>query len=192
MREALFLASPNLSEPIEAWLADSPRGDEKRETSEKREKREKPEKVERSLVRYVARSCGRATPFGLFAGCSVGRIDRHTRLVLAEQARYQRHTRLDMEYLCALAKTLAFDKSLQGELTFRPNSTLSRAAGFLRYAESRFDGNRRSYHLVSVEESDYLVRRWPAPPRALGPPIWPRRWWTTRFRWPRPRNSSPN
>jgi thiopeptide-type bacteriocin biosynthesis protein len=142
IREALFLASPSLNDQVDAWLAgpDS----------------EKTEKVERSLLRYIARSCGRATPFGLFAGCSVGKIDRQTRLTFEGLETYRRHTRLDMEYLCTLAKTLASDRELQGELTFRPNSTLSRAAGYLRYAESRFDGNRRSYHLVAVEESDYL------------------------------------
>jgi len=142
MREAIFLASPGLHEQVDAWLA-SPDG-------------ERSEKVERSLLRYAARSCGRATPFGLFAGCSVGRIDRQTRLVVEEHSKYRRHTRLDMEYVCALAASLAGDKSLQRELVFRPNSTLYKSANMLRYAEARTGGAQRSYHLVAVEETDYL------------------------------------
>jgi thiopeptide-type bacteriocin biosynthesis protein len=142
LREAIFLASPGLHEQVGAWLA-NPDG-------------ERSEKVERALMRYVTRSCGRATPFGLFAGCSVGRIDRHTRLVLDAQINYRRHTRLDMEYVCALAASLAADETLRGQLAFRPNSTLIKSSDVLRYAEARMQGDERSYHLVAVEETDYL------------------------------------
>jgi lantibiotic biosynthesis protein len=161
VREAIFLASPSLEEQIDGWLApqattEQPDADRSKK-NKKSDKQERAEKVERSLLRYVSRACGRATPFGLFAGCSVGRIDRQTRLVLDSQSTYRRHTRLDMEYLCALATAMVRDQALQGELLFRPNSTINRAAGSLRYAEGRFDGNRRSYHLVVVEETDYLA-----------------------------------
>lgn len=67
VREALFIASPSLDESFDIWLRDpdSERG----------------QKVERTLVRYFARMAARPTPFGLFAGCSVGvvgrRGDRH-------------------------------------------------------------------------------------------------------------------
>src|SRR6266545_3813206 len=60
VREALLVASPPLDESIPVWLAspDSERG----------------VKVERTVVRYLARMAGRPTPFGLFAGCSFGRV----------------------------------------------------------------------------------------------------------------------
>ncbi len=35
-----------------------------------------------ALVRYFLRMAGRATPFGLFAGCTVGTIDGETRLAI--------------------------------------------------------------------------------------------------------------
>src|SRR5581483_4821550 len=58
VREALFLASPSLEESLEHWERDpaSERG----------------QKVEGSLVKYFARSCSRATPFGLLAGVALG------------------------------------------------------------------------------------------------------------------------
>jgi len=62
VREALFVASPDLEEHCEVWWQQpaSPQG----------------QKIERALVRYFARMAGRATPFGLFAGCSVGTAGR--------------------------------------------------------------------------------------------------------------------
>src|SRR5262249_2247052 len=40
--------------------------------------------------------------------------------------------------------------------TFRPNSSLYRAAGRLCYAEAHLDGEKRSYNLVAVERNPYL------------------------------------
>src|SRR6185436_16606268 len=92
VREALFLASPDLSAALPIWQAepDSSRG----------------ARVERGLVRYVSRMAGRATPFGLFAGNSTGTVGASTELRLEPLSRYRRHTRLDMGYLCSLTEIL--------------------------------------------------------------------------------------
>lgn len=152
IREALFVASPSLDESLPLWLEkpDSERG----------------LKVERTLTRYFPRMAGRSTPFGLFSGCSMGRIgggridgghtDGDTRLRVAPRSAYRRHTRLDMDYLFALAEALGKDETLQKGLRYRPNTSLYQAAGRLRYAESRLDGKLRSYHLVAVEPTPYL------------------------------------
>src|SRR5262245_39155080 len=59
-REAVFLAAPDLEARIDGWLRepDSPSG----------------RKMELALLRYATRMCCRATPFGLFAACSVGSV----------------------------------------------------------------------------------------------------------------------
>jgi thiopeptide-type bacteriocin biosynthesis protein len=144
VREALFVASPSLDEALEIWT--------QAPTSERGLK------AERSLVRYIARMCGRPTPFGLFAGCTVGRVDASspTRLELAPRAQYRRHTRLDMDYLFALCETLAREPELRERLRYRPNSSLYRAAGRVRYVEARLDGKERSYHLVAVDATEYV------------------------------------
>src|SRR5712691_11535538 len=56
IRDALFIASPDLDESLEVWVRDpdSERG----------------QRIERAVVRYFARMAGRPTPFGLFAGGS--------------------------------------------------------------------------------------------------------------------------
>ena len=62
--------------------------------------------VRPTFTDLAERLSGRPTPFGLFAGCSVGTIGDETRLEVASQAEYRRHTRLDMDYLFALADAL--------------------------------------------------------------------------------------
>ncbi len=142
VREALFVASPSLEEGIRIWL-DKP--DSKKGL-----------RAERALVRYFLRMASRATPFGLFSGCSVGLLGEETRIEVAPRDRYQRHTRLDMDYLFALTEDLGRDPALRQTLRYFPNSSLYRTAGRLRYAEARLDGRVRSHHLVAVESTEYL------------------------------------
>jgi thiopeptide-type bacteriocin biosynthesis protein len=167
VREAVFVASPSLDDALEIW---------RREPESK-----KGQRAERALVRYVLRMASRATPFGLFSGCSTAALETavppaaaaapgaglaaaaadpgagvRTRLVLGPRAGYLRHTRLDMDYLAALCEELERDPGVRRELRYRPNSSLYRAAGRLRYAEARLEDKVRSHHLVAVEASDYL------------------------------------
>ncbi|HLL55889.1 MAG TPA: lantibiotic dehydratase family protein, partial [Myxococcaceae bacterium] len=143
LRDALFVASPELEASLPIWL--------------EQPESERGQKIERALVRYFARMAVRPTPFGLFAGCSLGRVGAQTLLTLADRAKYQRHTRLDMDYLFALSEALGRDPSLRAALKYRPGSSLYRAAGRLRYAQARLDGKARSHHLVAVEPADYLL-----------------------------------
>src|SRR5215203_3585716 len=135
LREALYLASPQLCETLDAWGSEHAR------------------KWLPALVSYFERAASRPTPFGLFAGCSLGEIGERSCLELEERGHYRRHTRLDMDYLTALVQALEADPSIRRRLAFRPNSSLYRAGGRVRYAESRLDGTLRSYHLVAVDDS---------------------------------------
>lgn len=140
--EALHVASPALLEALEEWRRD-PDG-------------KKGRRAEEALVRYAFRMASRATPFGMFAACTTGRVDTQNRLVLAPQGSYRRHSRLDMGYLFSLAAELNQESELRRSLRYRPNSSLYRAAGRLRYAEARFNGLRINYHLVVVEPDEFL------------------------------------
>ena len=142
VREAIALASSSLCKSLGAWLGQP--------------ESEHGQKVERSLVRYFARMSGRPTPFGLFAGISVGTMAASTAFELAAQSAYRRHSRLDSEVLARLTHALARDPRVRRALVYRPSSSLYRAAGRIRYAEARLDGNGRTYHLVAVEPTEYL------------------------------------
>lgn len=143
VRDALFVASPDLEASLGHWL-DAP-------TSERGQK------VERALVRYFARMAGRATPFGLFAGCSVGGVGGGTSLAVAPMDASGRHTRLDIDYLFALIGGLTRDPELRSALRYVPNSSLYAAGGRLRYSEARLRGRQRSYHLVAVDPRPALL-----------------------------------
>lgn len=143
LRDAVFLASPSLDEAVEVWQKepDSERG----------------RRLEAALMAYFSRAAARATPFGLFAGCTTGTIGSSTRLRLPGRPGYSRHSRLDMDYLWTLAETVERDPRLRAGLIYQPNSSLYEAAGRLHLAEARFTDNRRSYHLVAVDKSPYLI-----------------------------------
>lgn len=143
LRDAIFLASPSLDEALETWQKepDSKRGG----------------KLEPALVAYFTRAAARATPFGLFAGWTTGSIAARTRLELQDQQRYQRHSRLDMDYLWALAEAAERDPELRRAFSYTPNSSLYEAAGRLRLAQGRLAANSRSYHLLAVDTSPYLT-----------------------------------
>src|SRR5262249_1813425 len=143
LREALFLASPSLDERVEVWL---------REPGA-----EAGQKVERALVRYFQRMASRATPFGLFAGCSVGTIGRRTELRLEGRGRYRGRGRLDRDYVVSLTTALSGDAALRAVLTYRPSSSIYCLNGRLRYMEVRRGAKGWSHHRVGVEASHYLT-----------------------------------
>jgi lantibiotic biosynthesis protein len=143
VREALFVASPNVLEALEVWRRD-PEG-------------KKGRRAEEALVRYFLRMTARATPFGLFSACSVGGIGGGSRLSLDGLESYRRRTRLDMDYLFALAEDLERSPDLRPGLRFRPNSSLYAAAGRLRYAESRIQGFARIHQLVAADENPFVA-----------------------------------
>jgi len=140
--EALFVASPSLAFALEA---------------ERDGSRPHSDKVEASLVAYVSRAAARSTPFGLFAGYTIGRIGKQTCLALPGVEAYERHTALDAEYVSALAAAAARNSALRGELRFHPNSSLYEVAGrlFLAATDDTTDG--RSYRLVAVDKTPYLT-----------------------------------
>jgi lantibiotic biosynthesis protein len=143
--EALFLASPSLVEAIPSWRA----------APDNRKGRQ----AEHALVRYLQRMSTRPTPFGLFSGCSVGRVGAGpTELSLQEQGRYLRHSRLDMDYLFALCEALGRDPAIRESLRYRPNSSLYTLGGRLRFTAARLNGNVRAHHLVALEPTVYLQK----------------------------------
>ena len=133
-REMLQIASPDLSQTLE--------------TSDG--------KAQYSAYRYFQRACTRSTPFGLFAGCSVGTIGEKTRIYLSEQADYKRVTRLDMNYICALIQQIERSKNTREALHYFPNTSLYPIGNHTRYVEYHYRKMRRMHQITQVENSEYL------------------------------------
>lgn len=140
--EAIFLASPGLHAMIARW---------RREPTAAASIA-----VEHSLVKYVARMAGRATPFGTFSGVSAGALGPATSIALAPRSEYRRRTRLDNDYLFVLTDALARMPEVRAKLLFRRSSSLYRIAGMWRYVVAKLDGRERTYELVSVAPTEYL------------------------------------
>jgi thiopeptide-type bacteriocin biosynthesis protein len=120
--------------------------------------RERSDRAEAAAIRYVTRMASRATPFGLFAGCSIGRIGERTNLTTAPPSQWRRHTRLDADYLDALIRALLARPAVRERVMLRPNDSLHEVAGRMRFVEARQRNEVRTHHLVEIDADDHLHR----------------------------------
>ena len=100
----------------------------------------------------------RCTPFGLFAGCSLGDIRNFTSIKNTKPKLNQRHTRLDMNYLVALSQDISKVSEIRGQLLYFPNSSIYVTGNQLRYIEYYYMESRRQHHVIEVDNSNYLQK----------------------------------
>lgn len=134
--EALYVASPSLVQRLDRW----------RRKPESKQGR----KATDALTKYLLRMSSRATPFGLFAGVSMGQLDGETKLQVDVAHPGRRVTRLDRGYLDRLRAALVRDSLDQRQVRLRPNPTLHRVAGRFHYIEPYQSEAGRQYRLSSV------------------------------------------
>ena len=143
IQEAIFLASPVLYEETSKYLEDNLKPKDK-------------EKFFYSVLKYLSRMATRCTPFGLFAGCSVGQIVESTNIRLPDSEQYSRHTRLDMNYLCALAQDITKRKEIKHRLLYFPNNSSYVVGDKLRYVEYKYHSGNRRHSIVAIDYSPYI------------------------------------
>lgn len=141
VREAIWVASPSLSEQADRWLAGEKADDG----------------LVRALLSYVMRMSTRCTPFGLFAACGAGEIGRDLDLRLGETYDVSRTTRLDYGFLTGLGMRVERDPEARSALTYTPNSSLYEGGGRLRMAERRLGGGTIRYHRTTFEQDEPLA-----------------------------------
>jgi hypothetical protein len=115
-------------------------------------------KLRISLLKYFTRMAIRCTPFGLFAGCGVGKIGGNSNIVPVPTCKFKSNTRLDMDYLCALIKDIENLEPVKRQLNFFPNTSIYSSGSDLRYTEYFYAKTKRKYNLTSVEGTDYLQK----------------------------------
>ncbi len=142
--EAIFLASPTMYFQIEKFLKDQITNIEKKE------------RLKNSTLKYISRMSSRCTPYGLFAGCSVGEYSEITNIILNNTQKYKRHTRLDMNYVVFLSYEMIKNNEIKKRIKFFPNSSLYKVNNKYRYIEYYYKKNNRYYDIVAIESSDYL------------------------------------
>ncbi|MDP2542384.1 hypothetical protein CSC81_10575 [Tenacibaculum discolor] len=146
IKEALFLASPSFYFELEKWLKN------------KVKKQNDIERIKLSLLKYLSRMSSRCTPFGLFAGTAVGTFSNETKITLDSNQENSRHTRLDMNFLVALAQDLSKKERIKKQVLFYPNSSIYTVEEQLRYIEYTYMNGVRNHKIVGVENSEYLQK----------------------------------
>ena len=145
LKEAVTIASPDVIEAIERYKKDPSLFST-----------EKLEALEITLLKYVARITSRCTPFGLFAGCSVGKIDNQTNIVISAKGKHKRTTKFDMSFWSEFIQKINKREDVIPYLVYSPNNSLSVIADFYRYIEYEMVDNNREYKINSIRKSSYL------------------------------------
>lgn len=142
-QEALFLASPTLYHRLQLFLNDDL---EYKEAN----------RFRLSLHKYLLRMARRATPFGLFAGITMGVWDKFTNVNIHEDLR--RCTRLDTEYVSALADQLLRTDEISSIVKYFPNDTLYCIGSNLRFIECKTTNQKNEFLLSSLESDPYVLK----------------------------------
>lgn len=144
IQEAIYVASPNLYVILKKWL-DGELEDVK-----------KIEKLKTSLLKYLTRMSTRCTPFGLYAGYSIGTFADENNVLISDNTNHRKYTKLDMFYLVSLTNNLIKNDKIKNSVRFYANSTIYSYHNELRYIEYKYYGLKRSHEIVSVEKSEVL------------------------------------
>lgn len=144
--EALYLSTPVLYEEYQKHL--------KNPITEAKELK----KLNISLYKYQTRASNRCTPFGLFAGLSIGEWQSENKIYHNTNLHHAlfRKTRLDMNVLCSLAQELSKRDFIKPYLKFYPNTSIYKIGDNYRYVEYYYKNNRRFHKINSVDFSTYL------------------------------------
>ncbi|HCQ13428.1 lantibiotic dehydratase family protein [Flavobacterium sp.] len=145
LKEAITIASPDLVEALNKYSSD-PKGFSI----------DKKESLEISLLKYLGRICSRCTPFGLFAGCSVGSFNNETYIALTTKEHFTRVTQFDMQFWSSLLHDLFKRNDVKPFLTYFQNSSLYSISEFYRYVEYKYVNKKREYAINAIRKSDYL------------------------------------
>lgn len=144
MLEAIYIASPELYQELLKWQNGQLTGEKE------------VNKLVLALFRYVLRMCTRCTPYGLFAGCAMGRPAETSGIVLAPPDQYKKHCRLDMNYVAELTAMITRVPGIRQQLTYYPNNSMYKIADTYRYAAFSIKNKFRQYDLTSVNCTPYL------------------------------------
>lgn len=113
-------------------------------------------KIEETLFKYIVRMSTRCTPFGLFAGGTVGYVAEKTQLNFRYRTLVPQH-RLDMQVLVNLAHKLAMSPSIRCQLRFVTNGSTHRIGNRIRYIESHWSGDRWHYFTSEVPADPHII-----------------------------------
>ncbi|MGD0867550.1 MAG: lantibiotic dehydratase, partial [Rhizomicrobium sp.] len=140
VREGLYLASHNLyARAFDEGADADPR-------------------LELSVARYLYRMATRPTPFGVFAGVTLGRIGNALKLEVGAAEDWRRICRIDQGVISRLQAALfrSGDLPLLRDLEIDKSNSLWKAPDGFRYVEAYWEGEILQYRLARMDETDAL------------------------------------
>lgn len=112
-------------------------------------------KIQNSIYKYIVRMCSRSTPFGLFAGITLGNIGKETSVVLGDEI--IRKTRLDMGLMFKIYKLLMSDANVNKNVRYKINSSAYVLGHKLRYIECKNEMSLK--HIMNEVVLDNVLRK---------------------------------
>jgi hypothetical protein len=141
--EGLFLASPNLYKEIKKCNGSI-------------DKIQGKEKLLFAIYRYWMRASYRCTPFGTFAGLSLGAFSNTSQIELSSYEKYKKNSRLDTQFLSSFAKLILLNEDIRNSVKWYANNTRYKILDKLRYIKYQLDKKSRTHQLSNVTVSEYV------------------------------------
>lgn len=167
LREALFLASPNLYERMvvrELAAVGGPAGTAGTITlggtqlqAPGLQHAPVEPKLLAALSRYLARAAYRGTPFGMFSTVTTGRIADATDFDQIDAARLVRSIHYDSAIEQQVLTALAAIPEVRQKLSFSTNASMRDMAGAFYFVEQKKGQQRARYLLSRLEKNDALA-----------------------------------
>lgn len=145
VKEAINLASPELRKELDKWASQTSSLSNDKKTA-----------LELTFLKYIARMSSRCTPFGLFAGCSVGSLNTETKIKIEAIENHKRFTQFDMQYWIAMLQDIAKRKEVAIHLKYFPNTSVYELGDFFRYIEYKYINTKREHTISAFRKSDLL------------------------------------
>jgi hypothetical protein len=145
IREPIRIASPELLAALDNWKANPHSLSDKKRNA-----------LAFSLLKYIARMSTRCTPFGLFAGCTVGNLDSETNILLVSTKKFTRHTQFDMQFWVAILQEFASRENVKPHLRYYPNNSIYALGDFYRYIEYKYVKTKREHSISALRKSSLL------------------------------------
>lgn len=147
VKEALLLASPEFYAEVEKWLTG---------------RHIITEKLLKTLYKYTVRMGTRCTPYGLFAGISMGKVvgEINEKTSMYRTNRHSAKFRLDMQCLTTLTQLISADPMIKTHLIYFKNNTVYRQGDFYKFYQHKSGAYGVTNYLSATRSTaalDYLL-----------------------------------
>ncbi|WP_322923287.1 lantibiotic dehydratase [Paenibacillus campi] len=115
-------------------------------------------KLENSIFKYVNRISTRPTPFGLFAGVTIGEFGDQTQLEIATAAQHHKRARADMQWLLKLIKKMMSDEQIVEQLQLITNEANYKIGDRLKipFINNYGDMDQKEFNSISVNYNELV------------------------------------